>query len=82
MSAVLHWAVSFLGRGRSERVATFQQAYSRAAVREYGDPFERRRAAQAAAAMSQSSDPASPSASGVKPDEPQPSPSGAASATR
>ena len=82
LTAVMHWFVSFLGRGRSERVATFQQAYSRAAVREYGDPFERRRAAQAAAAMSQSSDPASPSASGVKPDEPQPSPSGAASATR
>ena len=44
LTAVLHWAVSFLGRGRSERVATFQQAYARAAVREYGDPFERGRA--------------------------------------
>ncbi|MEV4702046.1 NAD(P)/FAD-dependent oxidoreductase [Actinoplanes sp. NPDC049316] len=43
VTAVLHWAVSFLGRGRSERVATFQQAYARAAVREYGDPFERRK---------------------------------------
>ncbi|MEV8504701.1 NAD(P)/FAD-dependent oxidoreductase [Actinoplanes sp. NPDC051475] len=43
LTAVLHWFVSFLGRGRSERVATFQQAYARAAVREYGDPFERRR---------------------------------------
>ncbi|MEU8608441.1 NAD(P)/FAD-dependent oxidoreductase [Actinoplanes sp. NPDC048791] len=63
VTAVLHWAVSFLGRGRSERVATFQQAYARAAVREYGDPFERRKAA-AAEAMSQPSDPASPSASG------------------
>ncbi|UQU67946.1 NAD(P)/FAD-dependent oxidoreductase [Couchioplanes caeruleus] len=41
VTAVLHWAVSFLGRGRSERVATFQQAYARAAVRAYGDPFER-----------------------------------------
>ncbi|OJF11579.1 NAD(P)/FAD-dependent oxidoreductase [Couchioplanes caeruleus] len=43
VTAVLHWFVSFLGRGRAERVATFQQAYARAAVREYGDPFERRR---------------------------------------
>ena len=41
VTAVLHWAVSFLGRGRSERVSTFQQAFARAAVREYGDPFDR-----------------------------------------
>ena len=41
LTAVLHWAVSFLGRGRSERVSTFQQAFSRAAVRAYGDPFAR-----------------------------------------
>jgi NADH dehydrogenase len=44
VTAVLHWAVSFLGRGRSERVSTFQQAFARTAVREYGDPFERQRA--------------------------------------
>jgi NADH:ubiquinone reductase (H+-translocating) len=43
LTAVLHWAVSFLGRGRSERVATFQQAFARAAVRAYGDPFARDR---------------------------------------
>jgi NADH dehydrogenase len=49
LTAVLHWAVSFLGRGRSERVSTFQQAYARAAVREYGDPFERNRAEPEAA---------------------------------
>ena len=48
LTAVLHWAVSFLGRGRSERVSTFQQAYARAAVREYGDPFDRQRAAPCA----------------------------------
>jgi NADH dehydrogenase len=36
--------VSFLGRGRSERVSTFQQAFARTAFREYGDPFERQRA--------------------------------------
>jgi NADH dehydrogenase len=44
VSAVMHWAVSFLGRGRSERVSTFQQAFARSAVRAYGDPFERQRA--------------------------------------
>ena len=43
VTAVLHWAVSFLGRGRSERVATEQQAFARRAIREYGDPFERDR---------------------------------------
>lgn len=43
LTAVLHWAVSFLGRGRSERVSTFQQAFARTAVREYGDPFDRRK---------------------------------------
>jgi NADH:quinone reductase (non-electrogenic) len=42
VTAVLHWAVSFLGRGRSERVATFQQAFARQAVRKFGDPFARR----------------------------------------
>ena len=44
VTAVLHWAVSFLGRGRSERVATVQQAFARRAMHEYGDPFERTRA--------------------------------------
>jgi NADH dehydrogenase len=44
VTAVMHWAVSFLGRGRSERVSTFQQAFARSAVRAYGDPFERQRA--------------------------------------
>jgi len=43
VSAVMHWAVSFLGRGRSERVSTFQQAFARSAVRAYGDPFDRAR---------------------------------------
>ncbi|WP_433825635.1 NAD(P)/FAD-dependent oxidoreductase [Actinoplanes sp. CA-015351] len=41
VTAVLHWAVSFLGRGRSERVATQQQAFARRALRLYGDPFKR-----------------------------------------
>jgi NADH dehydrogenase len=44
VTAVLHWAVSFLGRGRSERVSTVQQAFARMAMREYGDPLDRRRA--------------------------------------
>ena len=39
VSAVLHWAVSFLGRGRSERVTTLQQVHARSAMREYGDPY-------------------------------------------
>ncbi len=41
VTAVLHWAVSFLGRGRSERVSTVQQAFARRAIDEYGDPFQR-----------------------------------------
>ncbi|MDY7088603.1 MAG: NAD(P)/FAD-dependent oxidoreductase [Actinomycetota bacterium] len=40
-TTVLHWAVSFIGRGRSERVATEQQAFARRAMREYGDPYRR-----------------------------------------
>ena len=48
VTAVLHWAVSFLGRGRSERVATVQQAFARRAMGEYGDPFERVREEAAA----------------------------------
>jgi NADH dehydrogenase len=43
LTAVLHWAVSFLGRGRSERVSTVQQVFARQAIHEYGDPFERAR---------------------------------------
>jgi NADH dehydrogenase len=44
LTAVMHWAVSFLGRGRSERVSTVQQAFARRAMDEYGDPFDRARA--------------------------------------
>jgi NADH:ubiquinone reductase (H+-translocating) len=43
VTAVLHWIVSFLGRGRSERVSTVQQAFARQAIKAYGDPFERAR---------------------------------------
>jgi NADH dehydrogenase len=31
-TALLHWAISFLGRGRSERVATEQQIFARSAL--------------------------------------------------
>jgi NADH dehydrogenase len=41
VTAVLHWFVSFLGRGRSERVSTQQQAFARQAIRAYGDPWRR-----------------------------------------
>jgi NADH:quinone reductase (non-electrogenic) len=41
VTAVMHWAISFIGRGRSERVSTVQQAFARRAIREYGDPFQR-----------------------------------------
>ena len=32
VTAVLHWAVSFVGRGRSERTATEQQIFGRMAL--------------------------------------------------
>ena len=32
VTAVLHWVVSFLGRGRSERTTTEQQIFGRAAL--------------------------------------------------
>ena len=32
LTALLHWAVSFLGRGRSERTTTEQQIFGRAAL--------------------------------------------------
>jgi NADH dehydrogenase len=35
VTAVLHWFVSFVGRGRSERVATFQQVFARRALQDY-----------------------------------------------
>jgi NADH:ubiquinone reductase (H+-translocating) len=53
VSAVMHWAVSFLGRGRSERVSTVQQAFARRAIHEYGDPFERAREEALAEAASE-----------------------------
>jgi NADH:ubiquinone reductase (H+-translocating) len=40
ITTVLHWAVSFLGRGRSQRVATQQQVYGRLALEHLGDEFQ------------------------------------------
>ncbi|MFQ1003977.1 NAD(P)/FAD-dependent oxidoreductase [Modestobacter sp. SSW1-42] len=39
-NTVFHWAVSFLGRGRSQRIATQQQVYGRLALEELGSDFE------------------------------------------
>ena len=40
ITTVLHWVVSFLGRGRSQRVGTQQQVYGRLALEELGPDFE------------------------------------------
>ncbi|MCW2634268.1 MAG: dehydrogenase, FAD-containing subunit [Blastococcus sp.] len=40
ITTVLHWSVSFLGRGRSERVTTQQQVYGRLALEHLGPGFE------------------------------------------
>ncbi|MGY1841952.1 NAD(P)/FAD-dependent oxidoreductase [Modestobacter sp. SYSU DS0875] len=39
-STVVHWLVSFLGRGRSQRVGTQQQVYGRLALEHLGPEFE------------------------------------------
>jgi len=43
LTAVLHWFVSFIGSGRSERVSTVQQAFARQALQEFGEPFPEHR---------------------------------------
>jgi NADH dehydrogenase len=40
VTTVLHWLVSFLGRGRSQRVATQQQVFGRLALENLGPAFE------------------------------------------
>ena len=40
ITTVLHWLVSFLGRGRAERVATQQQVYGRLALEHARPAFE------------------------------------------
>ena len=40
VTTVLHWLVSFLGRGRSQRVATQQQVFGRLALENLGPAFQ------------------------------------------
>src|SRR5688500_4387811 len=40
ITTVLHWLVSFMGKGRSQRVATQQQVYGRLALEHLGPDFE------------------------------------------
>jgi NADH dehydrogenase len=39
LTTLLHWAVSFVGRGRSERTVTQQQVFARQALDQLGDEF-------------------------------------------
>jgi NADH:ubiquinone reductase (H+-translocating) len=39
LTTLLHWAVSFLGRGRSERTVTEQQVFARTAIEQLGDSY-------------------------------------------
>jgi len=39
VTTLLHWAVSFVGRGRSERTVTQQQIFARQAFDQLGDEF-------------------------------------------
>ena len=40
VTTLLHWAITFLGSGRSERVTTEQQLVGRLAVKQLGESFE------------------------------------------
>ena len=39
LTTLLHWAVSFVGRGRSERTVTEQQVFARQALEQLGGDF-------------------------------------------
>jgi NADH dehydrogenase len=39
LTTLLHWAVSFVGRGRSERTVTEQQVFARTAIEQLGDQY-------------------------------------------
>jgi NADH dehydrogenase len=39
LTTLLHWSVSFLGRGRSERTVTEQQVFARTAIEQLGDSY-------------------------------------------
>ncbi|HET7399565.1 MAG TPA: NAD(P)/FAD-dependent oxidoreductase [Intrasporangium sp.] len=40
ITTLLHWAISFLGRGRAERVMTQQQVFARTAIEDLGESFD------------------------------------------
>jgi NADH dehydrogenase len=40
ITTLLHWTVSFLGRGRSERTVTEQQVFARTAIEKLGDDYQ------------------------------------------
>ena len=42
VTTLLHWAVSFLGRGRAERAATHQQVFARRAMKQLGKDLRTR----------------------------------------
>jgi NADH dehydrogenase len=39
VTTLLHWAISFVGRGRAERVVTQQQVFARTAIEDLGPDF-------------------------------------------
>jgi NADH dehydrogenase len=39
LTTLLHWAVSFLGRGRAERTVTEQQVFARNAIADLGEEY-------------------------------------------
>ena len=39
LTTLLHWAVSFLGRGRAERTTTEQQVFARNAIDDLGEGY-------------------------------------------
>ena len=40
ITTLLHWSVSFVGRGRSERTVTEQQVFARTAIEKLGDDYQ------------------------------------------
>ena len=40
ITTLLHWSVSFLGRGRSERTVTDQQVFARTAIEQLGEEYQ------------------------------------------
>lgn len=40
ITTLLHWAISFVGRGRAERVVTQQQVFARTAIQDLGAQFK------------------------------------------